>query len=172
MLDAPASSRLKPVFTEDGRCAGPSSRPWICILSATQQVCGFLPTWQAAEDVNVTFEDQQKINKFARNTSRITELKEEIEVKKKQLQNLEDACDDIMLADDDCLMIPYQIGDVFISHSQEETQEMLEEAKKNLQEEIDALESRVESIQRVLADLKVQLYAKFGSNINLEADES
>lgn len=34
-----------------------------------------------------------------------------------------------MLADDDCLMIPYQIGDVFISHSQEETQEMLEEAK-------------------------------------------
>lgn len=37
---------------------------------------------QAAEDVNVTFEDQQKINKFARNTSRITELKEEIEVKK------------------------------------------------------------------------------------------
>lgn len=37
---------------------------------------------QAAEDVHVTFEDQQKINKFARNTSRITELKEEIEVKK------------------------------------------------------------------------------------------
>lgn len=127
---------------------------------------------QAAEDVNVTFEDQQKINKFARNTSRITELKEEIDVKKKQLQNLEDACEDIMLADEDCLMIPYQIGDVFISHSQEETQDMLEEAKKNLQEEIDALESRVESIQRVLADLKVQLYAKFGSNINLEADES
>lgn len=44
--------------------------------------------------------------------------------------------------------------------------------QKNLQEEIDALESRVEAIQRVLADLKVQLYAKFGSNINLEADES
>ena len=35
----------------------------------------------AAEDVNVTFEDQQKINRFAQNTSRITELKEEIEVK-------------------------------------------------------------------------------------------
>lgn len=36
----------------------------------------------AAEDVNITFEDQQKIKKFAQNTSRITELKEEIEVKK------------------------------------------------------------------------------------------
>ncbi|XP_061283802.1 prefoldin subunit 4-like [Bos javanicus] len=110
----------------------------------------------AAEDVNITFEDQQKIKKFAQNTSRITELKEEIEVKKKQLQNLEDVCEDIMLADDNCLMTPYHIGDVFINHSQEETQEMLEEAKKNLQEETDALESRMESIQWVLADLKVQ----------------
>ncbi|XP_006889872.1 PREDICTED: prefoldin subunit 4-like [Elephantulus edwardii] len=126
----------------------------------------------AAEDINVTFEDQQKIKKFALNVNRISELKEERGVKKKPLQNLEDICDDIMLADDDCLMIPYQEGDVFISHSQEETQEMLEEAKKNLQEEIDALESRVESIQQVLADLKVQLYAKFWSNINLESDES
>lgn len=51
-----------------------------------------------------------------------------------------------MLADD-CLMIPYQTGNVFISHAQEETQEMLAEAKKNLQEETDTLESRVESIQ-------------------------
>ena len=49
---------------------------------------------------------------------------------------------------------------------------MLEEAKKNLQEKIDTSESRVESIQQVSIDLKVQLYAKFGSNINLEADES
>ncbi|NXS10134.1 PFD4 protein, partial [Neodrepanis coruscans] len=133
----------------------------------------FLFSPQAAEDVNVTFEDQQKINKFARNTSRITELKEEIEVKKKQLQNLEDACDDILLLDEaDSLLIPYQIGDVFISHSQEETQDMLEEAKRSLQEEIEGLESRVESIQGVLSELKVQLYAKFGNNINLEAEDS
>lgn len=37
---------------------------------------------QGVEDVNVTFEDQQKINKFARNTNRMTELKDEIEAKK------------------------------------------------------------------------------------------
>ncbi|XP_077109288.1 prefoldin subunit 4 isoform X2 [Ranitomeya variabilis] len=124
-----------------------------------------------AEDVNVTFEDQQKINIFARNTSRMTELKDEIEVKKKELQNLEDACDDIMMLDES-LLIPYQIGDVFISHPQEETQDMLEGAKKGLQDEINSLQSRVESIQQVLGDLKIQLYAKFGNNINLEADES
>ncbi|KAF7696115.1 prefoldin subunit 4 [Silurus meridionalis] len=126
----------------------------------------------AVEDVNVTFEDQQKINKFARSTNRMTEFKDEIEAKKKSLQNLEDASDDLMMLEDDDLLIPYHIGDVFISHTQEETQEMLEAAKESLKEEIKSLESRVTSIQDVLGDLKVQLYAKFGNNINLEADES
>lgn len=126
----------------------------------------------AVEDVNVTFEDQQKINKFARNTSRMTELKNEIEAKKKSLQNLQDAGDDLMMLDDDTLLIPYQIGDVFVSHTQDETQEMLEAAKETLEQEVKGLEERVSAIQQVLSDLKVQLYAKFGNNINLEADES
>ncbi|XP_072917728.1 prefoldin subunit 4 isoform X2 [Hemitrygon akajei] len=126
----------------------------------------------AVEDVNVTFEDQQKINKFARNNNKLIELREEIELKKKQLQNLEDASDDIMMLDEDAVLVPYQIGEVFISHSQDETQEMLEAAKQSLQDEIQALQSRVEAIQQVLSDLKVQLYAKFGNNINLEADDN
>ncbi|XP_038659032.1 prefoldin subunit 4 [Scyliorhinus canicula] len=126
----------------------------------------------AVEDVNVTFEDQQKINKFARNNNRLIELKEEIELKKKQLQNLEDASDDIMMLDEDAVLVPYQIGEVFISHSQDETQEMLEAAKQSLQDEIQVLQTRVEAIQQVLSDLKVQLYAKFGNNINLEADDN
>ena len=41
-----------------------------------------------------------------------------------------------------------------------------------LQEEMKELEGRVSAIQQVLGDLKVKLYAKFGNNINLEADES
>uniref|UniRef100_G3PAV8 Prefoldin subunit 4 n=1 Tax=Gasterosteus aculeatus TaxID=69293 RepID=G3PAV8_GASAC len=132
----------------------------------------FVTGCMGVEDVNVTFADQQKINKFARNTNRMTELKNEIEVKKKSLQNLQDASDDLMMLDDDALLIPYQIGDVFVSHTQEETQEMLEAAKETLEQEVKGLEERVSAIQQVLGDLKVQLYAKFGNNINLEADES
>ncbi|CAB1336628.1 unnamed protein product, partial [Coregonus sp. 'balchen'] len=108
----------------------------------------------AVEDVNVTFEDQKKINTFARNTNRMTEFKDEIEAKKKSLQNLQDASDDLMMAEDDSLLVPYQIGD------------------EQLQQEIKDLEGKVSAIQQVLGDLKVQLYAKFGNNINLEADES
>uniref|UniRef100_A0A3Q2PI44 Prefoldin subunit 4 n=1 Tax=Fundulus heteroclitus TaxID=8078 RepID=A0A3Q2PI44_FUNHE len=128
---------------------------------------------EGVEDVVVTFEDQQKINKFARNTSRMSELKNEIESKKKTLQNLQDASDELMMLDDDSLLVPYRIGGVFIGHSQEETQEMLEAAKvKSLEQEVKGLEERVSEIQQVLGDLKIQLYAKFGHNINLEADES
>lgn len=47
----------------------------------------------------------------------------------KTLQDLQDASEDLMMLDDDSLLIPYQIGDVFLSHTQEETQEMLEAAK-------------------------------------------
>ena len=48
---------------------------------------------------------------------------------------------------------------------------MLEEAKKNLQEEIDTSDSKVKSIQQVSIDLKVQLYGKLGLT-NLEIGES
>lgn len=44
--------------------------------------------------------------------------------------------------------------------------------QEQLQQEIKDLEGKVSAIQQVLGDLKVQLYAKFGNNINLEADES
>lgn len=41
-----------------------------------------------------------------------------------------------------------------------------------LEQEARSIELRVSDIQQVLGDLKVHLYAKFGDNINLEADES
>ncbi|CAG03863.1 unnamed protein product, partial [Tetraodon nigroviridis] len=130
----------------------------------------------AVEDVHVTYEDQQRINNFATNMRRMTELKNELEAKKKSLQNLQDASDDLMMLDDDALLVPYQIGEVFISHTQEETQEMLEAAKvsSEMHDSLGSMgiELRVSDIQQVLGDLKVHLYAKFGDNINLEADES
>ncbi|XP_077993608.1 prefoldin subunit 4-like [Glandiceps talaboti] len=120
--------------------------------------------------VQVTYEDQQKINKFARKNSKLTELKEEIEGKKKELQNLEDAADELLMADEDEL-IPYQIGEVFINQSIDNTQLLIEDAKKKIQGEIAELEQETTDIKTLLSELKVQLYAKFGKNINLEADE-
>lgn len=68
-------------------------------------------------------------------------------------------------------LLTYRIGEVFIHLSSEETQEYLESAKSKLQEEVKLLESQSGEVKALLGDLKVKLYAKFGNNINLEAEE-
>ena len=67
--------------------------------------------------------------------------------------------------------ITYQIGEVFVSMDTDETTEMIEKAKETTKEEIKALEAQAENHKKILQDLKVELYAKFGTNINLEAEE-
>ena len=67
-------------------------------------------------------------------------------------------------------MFSYQIGEVFFHLDGDQTQEMLETTKTFIQKEMDSLKSEAKDIERVLSDLKVQLYAKFGNSINLESD--
>ncbi|XP_043474198.1 prefoldin subunit 4 [Leptopilina heterotoma] len=126
--------------------------------------------FQPDSDVHITFEDQQKINKFAKQNAKMEDFKEELKVKQSDLQNLEDACDEIALLDDD-VKIPFQFGEVFIAQGLEKTQSSLEQAKKKKQAEISTLETKCASLKEEMTELKAQLYAKFGSHINLEAEE-
>nr|CAB3264796.1 prefoldin subunit 4-like [Phallusia mammillata] len=118
-------------------------------------------------DIHVTLEDQKKINLFARKNGRLNELRADVEEAKKRLQNIEDASDDLELLDDE-ETIGYKIGEVFIDHSLTHTQELLEQDKKNVEEEITGLKESIADVESLLKNLKVQLYAKFGDNINLE----
>ena len=68
-------------------------------------------------------------------------------------------------------MFTYQIGEVFVSMDSDETTNMIEKAKETTKDEIKALESQAEGHKKVLQGLKVELYAKFGTNINLEAED-
>lgn len=123
-------------------------------------------------DSKVTYDDQKKINLFARKNARFCELRDEIESKKKELQNLEDASDDLMLLDEDeAGPVPYLIGEVFINHSMDDTQSLIEAEKERIKTEVESLEAASSSIKEVMEGLKVKLYAKFGDQINLEADE-
>ncbi|CAI9716291.1 prefoldin subunit 4-like [Octopus vulgaris] len=63
----------------------------------------------AESDVHVTFEDQQKINKFARHNAKLQDLKDEVTLEKKLLQNLEDALDELLLLEDNDKPIPYPL---------------------------------------------------------------
>ncbi|XP_060832367.1 prefoldin subunit 4 [Bombus pascuorum] len=136
-------------------------------MSARKNVqAGFQPD----SDVYITYEDQQKINKFARQNAKMDDLKEELKVKQNELKNLEDACDEIVLLDEDA-KIPYYIGEVFIYEDLEKTQNYLDEIKEKKKKEIFNLESKCVDLKNIITELKTQLYAKFGNRINLEAEE-
>lgn len=53
----------------------------------------------------------------------------------------------------------------------EEAQAAIETAKEVCQSDMDELKQEVESHKQVLSDLKTSLYAKFGTNINLDQEE-
>lgn len=55
--------------------------------------------------------------------------------------------------------------------TQEETQEHIEKRKEDVEEEVKTLDAKMGAIKNQMSDLKTHLYAKFGSSINLEADE-
>lgn len=50
-------------------------------------------------------------------------------------------------------------------------QNYLDEIKEKKKKEISNLESKCIDLKNVITDLKTKLYAKFGSRINLEAEE-
>ena len=69
------------------------------------------------------------------------------------------------------LRLSYFIGEVFVHCSKDDTSDMLEKEKQATETQIQELENNCEKHKNILSELKVQLYAKFGTNINLEADD-
>lgn len=122
------------------------------------------------KEIHILLEDQQKINHFARLNNRLDELKDDIKAKNNEIQTLKDASDDLMMLDDD-EKVPYQIGEVFVTMTQDDVQDTLEAQKEIFEGEVTKLEEKSEDIKSQMSDLKTQLYAKFGNAINLEADD-
>lgn len=56
--------------------------------------------------------------------------------------------------------------------SSEKVQGFIEEAKSSTAEELTNLKKEVVKAEARMSELRVQLYAKFGDNINLEDDSS
>uniref|UniRef100_A0A915J1V2 Prefoldin subunit 4 n=1 Tax=Romanomermis culicivorax TaxID=13658 RepID=A0A915J1V2_ROMCU len=120
-------------------------------------------------DVEVTSEDQDKINAFARLNQKMEEIVVSIKFKQKTVQDLSYACDEILLQDDDTHAVPIMMGEAFLSFNQQDAQDELEKLKDSIDKEIITLNGQAEKIKAQMAKLKVDLYAKFGSSINLEA---
>lgn len=120
--------------------------------------------------MHISFEDQQRINRFAKHNARMDDLKMELEMKKNDLKCVEEALEEIELFDED-EDIPFLIGEVFLSHKLGKTQELLAETKNQTLSEIANIESKAKVIKAEMDELKAHLYHRFGSNISLESDD-
>merc|ERR1712205_12250 len=119
------------------------------------------------DDVEVRLEDQQRINQFGRLNVRMHDLEEEIKAKVGEVELLDDASNELILADDD-EAIRYAFGECYYEVTKDQAEELLEEQKEKKEGEVDKLKEEMRSIQDTLADPKSKLYGRFGKNINLE----
>ena len=62
----------------------------------------------------------------------------------------------------------YRIGDTFVSLPLSEVQDMLTTSTEKIEESVSAVEGKLSIVRDEMAQLKAQLYARFGKSINLE----
>mmetsp|Transcript_346 Transcript_346/g.798 ORF Transcript_346/g.798 Transcript_346/m.798 type:complete len:128 (-) Transcript_346:126-509(-) len=114
----------------------------------------------------VTKEDQDYINSFGRLNNQFHEIQGKIKAKKKYAEDLEDASNELMLADGET--VKYSYGWVFVHMTDDTAEEKLQEAAEEVEQDISALEGEMGDVKTKMEDLKTKLYSKFGTAINLE----
>ncbi|SCV05238.1 LANO_0H03092g1_1 [Lachancea nothofagi CBS 11611] len=118
-------------------------------------------------NIQVLYEDQQKINEFSKLIMRKDTINQELAHFKQEKGYLDDVSLEIELIDED-EQIQYKIGEAFVFLKQSEVVEQLEKDAEVLDAKIDELEDSESEVDSRISDLKTVLYAKFGDNINLE----
>ncbi|KAF0978303.1 hypothetical protein FDP41_002818 [Naegleria fowleri] len=112
----------------------------------------------------VTWEDQKKINTFSRIIIRFNELEKEISDLKEEMNKLNDASDEIFISDN----ISYVVGELFVEVTSDQAEKLLEARKEQVKRDLKEKQREHKEIETKMKELKANLYAKFGSNINLE----
>ncbi|KAL8265642.1 hypothetical protein R6Q59_002986 [Mikania micrantha] len=119
-------------------------------------------------ETEVTWEDQQNINKFGRLNNRYHELEDEIKIAKEANENLEDASNELILTDDE--VVRFQIGEVFGHLAKDEVDTRIEKMQETTTKHLEKLKDEKKSVVAEMAELKKILYGKFKDSINLEED--
>ncbi|KAJ1987565.1 hypothetical protein GGI25_005679 [Coemansia spiralis] len=118
-------------------------------------------------DVEVTWEDQQRINTFSKLNTRLESLEDEYKKQKTEKEYLDDLAMEIELLDDE-QPVPYKIGDAFVMLPLEKAQNRVEKEKDAIDAVVEDLDSQIAGISAEMEELKKALYSRFGKAINLE----
>ncbi|KAJ1563136.1 hypothetical protein HK405_013463 [Cladochytrium tenue] len=140
---------------------------WISKQEYDESGPSILDEAESEADIDVSWEDQQKINNFSKMNARSGDLDEKLEGLKKELEYLEDLDTELELADEDD-PIRCRIGDTFIQLPLDECRRRVEAERDKLAGEVGTLRDEAEALRGRMDGLKAALYARFGKSINLE----
>lgn len=116
-------------------------------------------------DVEVTWEDQQSINRFSRLHAMFSDLEDEIKARRREREDLEDLNLELELMDDETIL--YKIGDTYVHMPQADALAQLEKDTQRADEELAHLQAQMDECEQGMEELKVKLYARFGNNISM-----
>ncbi|EJD02722.1 Prefoldin, subunit 4 [Fomitiporia mediterranea MF3/22] len=122
---------------------------------------------EESEDVEVTWEDQQRICTFSKLNTRLRAHEARIEALKEEKEVLDDLASELELADEDQPVL-YRIGESFVHLPLPRALKRLERDTSGLSDEMSKLSEQTEQWEKEMKELKLVLYAKFGSAINLD----
>ena len=116
--------------------------------------------------VNVTYEDQKRINRFSLLNKNFHEFEEEVKSLEEKLHSFEDALDEIELAAEDSATI--MIGESFVTLTESQALDRLNNLKAECMAKLEKAKENIDSHGKEMDELKGSLYAKFGKLINLD----
>jgi len=119
-------------------------------------------------DVEVRREDQLQINEFGRLNAKLHEKREDRAVLKKQIEEFDDASTELALVEEDDAVKLMLGGESFIDVSEDYATEYCEREQRKLEAELEVVEEVISKATERQKDLKALLYARFGTDINLE----
>ncbi|CAD8046251.1 unnamed protein product [Paramecium sonneborni] len=121
----------------------------------------------STDNIEVDRQDQQKINSFSRLNMQYHELIRLNQARKEELSRLADGKDEMELMDDD-EKIPFKFGDSFIRVNVEKARTLIDEQVVKIKKSFEEDTKKIEETLKQMNNLKAKLYAKFGSQINLD----
>ncbi|GAA5913859.1 hypothetical protein JCM8208_004773 [Rhodotorula glutinis] len=121
----------------------------------------------SSADAQVTRQDQDRINAFSRLNSRTDEIVDTLDSLVKLREDLEEVETELELVDDDD-QVMYKLDTTFVHLPASEALEHLQAQLDKIRSQVDALEADKQSCADQMDALKKDLYAKFGTSINLE----
>eukprot|EP01105_Mastigella_eilhardi_P007042 TRINITY_DN18510_c0_g1_i1.p2 TRINITY_DN18510_c0_g1~~TRINITY_DN18510_c0_g1_i1.p2 ORF type:complete len:134 (-),score=67.70 TRINITY_DN18510_c0_g1_i1:72-473(-) len=117
----------------------------------------------------VTYEDQQRINKFGGLTTKLHQLEAAHDDKRKDIARIQNAIAELLMLEQEKVM--YHMGEAFVEVDTTTAQEMLEKEEARFTVDAEQIAQETAKIKATLTELKASLYAKFGrAAINLEED--